>query len=183
MLLILVRWILHSFQNHVSQYHLATFVFEVICLQFGIFQMTDVHRWSKMNLCALRSCFIDHLFFTSDFRQVPRQNLLPISPIPYPQGQWNKFLVIFWHYRVWVFHLSTFAFPSAGHFFPVWSRALAINDLAWMLTAVLSVSPWTTNISLESFSLLRVNWVKPVQNQKSLLIHRCCKNHWCGALA
>ena len=60
---------------------------------------------------------------------------------PCPQGQWNKFLVIFWHYRVLVFHLTIPASPSAWHFFPILSRVLAINNLAWMLAAVLSVSP------------------------------------------
>ena len=52
------------------------FVFLVLCLQFGILQMTDVHEWGKMNFCALRPSFIDHLFLTSDFRQVPRRNFL-----------------------------------------------------------------------------------------------------------
>ena len=28
-----------------------------------------------MNLCALRPCFVDHLWFVSDFCQVPRRNL------------------------------------------------------------------------------------------------------------
>ena len=31
-----------------------------------------------MNFCALRPCFIDHFFLTSDFRQVPRRNLFSI---------------------------------------------------------------------------------------------------------
>ena len=42
--------------------------------------MTDVYQWGEMNFCALRSCFIDHLFLTSDFRQVPRRNLLQFFP-------------------------------------------------------------------------------------------------------
>ena len=33
-----------------------------------------------MNSCALRPCFIDHLFFASDFRQVPRRNFLKFFP-------------------------------------------------------------------------------------------------------
>ena len=37
--------------------------------------MTYVHQWGKMNFCALRPCFIDHLWFTSDFGQVPRRDL------------------------------------------------------------------------------------------------------------
>ena len=53
--------------------------------------------------------------------------------------------------------LSSFGF-SIAHFLPLLQlnissqfspRDLAINDLAWMLTAVLSVSPWTTYIRLE----------------------------------
>ena len=67
------------FHNIASQYN-STFVFLVLCLQFGILQMTDVHQWSKMNFSALRPCFIDHLLFTSDFCQVPRQNLFNFLP-------------------------------------------------------------------------------------------------------
>ena len=33
-----------------------------------------------MNFCALRPCFIDHLFLTSDFRQVPRRKILQFFP-------------------------------------------------------------------------------------------------------
>ena len=58
-------------------------------------------------------------------------------------------LVIFWHYRVSVFHWTIYASPSAQHFFPISARVLAINDLAWMLLAVLSVSLRTTKIRLE----------------------------------
>ena len=46
---------------------------------------------------------------------------------PYTQGQWNRFFVIFWHYRVWVFHETTFASVSAGHFYSISSRVLSIN--------------------------------------------------------
>ena len=42
--------------------------------------MTDVHQWGKMNYSALRPCFIDHLFLTSDFRQIPRRNLFQFFP-------------------------------------------------------------------------------------------------------
>ena len=50
------------FHNVASEYN-STFVFLVLCLQFGILQMTCVHQWGKMNFCARRPCFIDHLFF------------------------------------------------------------------------------------------------------------------------
>ena len=66
-------------------------------------------------------------------------------------GTRNKFLVIFLHYRVHVFQATTFASPSAWHFFPISSRVLAINNLAWMLTVLLSVSPKTTHLRLEVF--------------------------------
>ena len=55
-----------------------------------------------MNFSALRPCFIYHLWFTSDFRQVPRWNLLQISPFLvhccFCRGNyhglrhWNKFV-------------------------------------------------------------------------------------------
>ena len=84
MLMILVQWILHRIQNHLSQYHLGIQLdlcnFLVLCLQFGILQMTDVHQWGKTNFCALRPCFVDRLFLTSDFRQVPRRNLVQSLP-------------------------------------------------------------------------------------------------------
>ena len=69
----------------------------------------------------------------------------------YPRGRWNRFLAIFVHYRVSAFHVTTFASPSAGHFFPISSRVLAITDLAWMSAAFLSVSPRTTCIRQEVF--------------------------------
>ena len=79
MLMILVQWILHKnrivFYNITSEYNL-TFVFLVLCLQFSIFQMTYVHQWGEMNFCAFRPCFIDHLFLTFDFRQLPRRKFL-----------------------------------------------------------------------------------------------------------
>ena len=67
------------FHNIASEYN-STFVFLVLCLQFGILQMTDVHQWGKMNFCALRPCFIGHLWFTSEFCQVPRRNFLQFFP-------------------------------------------------------------------------------------------------------
>ena len=57
-----------------SEYN-STFVFLVLRLQFGNLKMTDVHQWGEMNFCALRPCFIDHLWFVSDFCYVPRRNL------------------------------------------------------------------------------------------------------------
>ena len=52
-------------------------------------------------------------------------------------------------YRVLAFHVTTFISPSAWYFFPISFKVLAINDLAWMLPAVLSVSTRTTYIRLE----------------------------------
>ena len=48
-----------------------------------------------------------------------------------------------------VFHWTICASPSAVHSFPISSRVLDINDLVWMLPAVLSVSHRTTYIRLE----------------------------------
>ena len=42
--------------------------------------MTCAHQWGKMNCSAFRPCFIDHIFLTSDFRQVPRRNLFQFFP-------------------------------------------------------------------------------------------------------
>ena len=67
------------FHNVVSEYN-STFVFLMFCLQIDILQMTDVYQWDKMNFCVLRPSFIDHLFFTSDFRQVARRNLFQFLP-------------------------------------------------------------------------------------------------------
>ena len=51
-------------------------------LYFGCFASNSAFfKWqmsiseAKWTFCALRPCFIDDLFFTSDFRQVPRRNL------------------------------------------------------------------------------------------------------------
>ena len=70
-------WIV--FYNITSEYN-STFVWLVLCSQNSIFQMTYVHQWGEVNFCALRPCFIDHLFLTSDFRQVPRRIFLQIFP-------------------------------------------------------------------------------------------------------
>ena len=67
------------FHNVASEYS-STFTFLVLCFQFSIFLMTDVHQWGKMNFCALRPCFIDHLWFTSHFCQIPRRNLIKFLP-------------------------------------------------------------------------------------------------------
>ena len=87
MLKILVQWILPKIQNHLSQYHLELQL--GLCI-FGalppisIFQMTYVHQRCKMNFCTRRPCFINHIFFASDFCQVPTPKFSPIFPIPCP---------------------------------------------------------------------------------------------------
>ena len=102
---------------------------------------------------------------------------------PCPQGQWNRFLVIFMHYRALVFQLPISASPSALHFLPISSRVLAINDLAWMSLAVLSVSfPDRTNIRLEVSYLEWTEWNLST-NQTNLLIHRYSNSHRCCFLA
>ena len=62
----------------------STFVFLVLCLQFSIFQMTDVHQWGKMNFCAIRPCFIDHLFFYIWLSSDSTPIFSPMFPIPCP---------------------------------------------------------------------------------------------------
>ena len=71
------------FYNVASEYN-STFAFLVLWLQFGILQMTDVHQWGKMNFCAFRPCFIDHLWFTSDFWSGPTPESFLVSHILYP---------------------------------------------------------------------------------------------------
>ena len=82
MLKILAQWILHKarivFYNITAENN-STFVLLVFCFQFSILQMTDVHQWCNMNCSAQRPWFIDHLFLTSDFRQVPPRNFLQFS--------------------------------------------------------------------------------------------------------
>ena len=56
------------------------------------------------------------------------------------------------HYRVEGFRVTTYASPSAWHFFPISSRVLAMNYLAWMSAAFLSVSPRTTKNPSGGFS-------------------------------
>ena len=41
-------------------------------------------------------------------------------------------LAIFVRFQDGAFHQTTFASPSAWRAFPLFSRVLAINDLAWM---------------------------------------------------
>ena len=65
---------------NVASENISTLEFLVSCLHFVIFQMTYVHQWCKMNFCALRPCFIDQLWFTSDFRQVPRRYIFKFLP-------------------------------------------------------------------------------------------------------
>ena len=67
------------FHNVASEYNSAC-VLLVLCLQFGILPMTDVHQRGKMNFNAFRPCFIDHLWFVSDFCYVPRQSLFKFLP-------------------------------------------------------------------------------------------------------
>ena len=56
-----------------------------------------------MNFCALRSCFIDHLFFVSDFRQLPSGCLFKFFAFLFPMQplrsvcfqrsrHWSKFV-------------------------------------------------------------------------------------------
>ena len=83
MLMILVQWILHRIQNHLSQYHLGEqfdlYIFGAFVSNSAFFKW-HVHQWGEMNFCARRPCFIDHLFLTSDFRQVPRRNFPQFVP-------------------------------------------------------------------------------------------------------
>ena len=99
------------------------------------------------------------------------RTFLMISLSSLSSGSMKKFLLIFRHYRVSVFHVTTFTSPSTGHFFPILSRALAINDLAWMSLAVLSVSPGTTYIRLEVSLLKEKTEWNLSKNQTNLLIH------------
>ena len=79
MRMILARYVLQKFQSHLSQCRFevksSTFVFYVFCLQFGILPNHRCPSVKQNELDARRPCIIDHLFFTSDFRQVPRWNL------------------------------------------------------------------------------------------------------------
>ena len=70
-------WVI--FYNKSAKYN-STLKFLVLCLQFSIFQMTYGHEWWKMNCSARRPCFIDHLFLTFDFCQVPRRKFLQFFP-------------------------------------------------------------------------------------------------------
>ena len=76
-----------------------------------------------------------------------------------------------------------FAFPSAYSSLTYLSRFQAINDLAWMLPAVSSISPRTTCILLEAFlSILWIVW-NLSKDLTSLETHRYSNNHRCGSLA
>ena len=82
MLMILVLWILCEIKYHVSQNHLRLQL--DLCI-FGAlspiqhFSNDRCHLWGEMNFCAICPCFIDHLFLTSDFRQIQHRNS-PIFP-------------------------------------------------------------------------------------------------------
>ena len=71
-------WIV--FYSITSEYN-STFLLLVLCLQLSILQMTYVHQWCKMNCSARRPCFIDYLFLTFDFCQVPRWKCLEFFPL------------------------------------------------------------------------------------------------------
>ena len=47
-----------------------------LLLQSGILQMTDVHQWCELHFHTLVSCFIDHVRFVPDPRQIPSRNFL-----------------------------------------------------------------------------------------------------------
>ena len=63
------------FYNITSEYN-STFVFLVLCLQLSIFSNDIWHFTMQNELCARRPCFINHIFLTSDFRQIPRWSFL-----------------------------------------------------------------------------------------------------------
>ena len=88
-LTILVRWILRTHQNHLLQRHLwvrpCLLYFWCFASNSAFFKMTDVHQWGGMNFCALRPCFINHLFLASDFVSCHAGtfSIFPIiSPLP-----------------------------------------------------------------------------------------------------
>ena len=66
------------FHNITSECN-STFVFLVLCHNCAICKWHGPSV-KRMNFCALRPCFIDHLFLASDFRQVPRRKFLQICP-------------------------------------------------------------------------------------------------------
>ena len=77
--------------------------------------------------------------------------------------------VIFQQNRALVFQLPNSPSPTAWRSLTFLSRVLAINDLAWMSLAVLSIYPRTTNINQEVFSFIKINRVKPVQGSDESL--------------
>ena len=62
------------FYSITSEYN-STFVFLVLCLHFGILEMTEVHLRSEVYFSSFFSCFINHVGFVSDSCFVPRRNL------------------------------------------------------------------------------------------------------------
>ena len=99
---------------------------------------------------------------------------------PCPQGQWNRFLVIFLHYRTLVFQLPIYASPSAQRSLTFLSRVLATNNLTWMSLAVLSVSHRTTYVRQEVSLPTEQNLSK---DQTCLQTHRYSNGHRCVSLA
>ena len=67
MLVIFPRWILHKIQNYLLQYHRGG---QLDLCTFGAL----VQSWRSWNDSCLFPHFNDHLFFVSDFRQVPHRN-------------------------------------------------------------------------------------------------------------
>ena len=71
--------------------------------------------------------------------------------IPCLPGRRNRSLENFECFQDGTFHQTTFASPSNWRPFPLTSRVLAINDLAWMYAALLLISSQTTYIRPEVF--------------------------------
>ena len=118
-----------------------------------------IHQLPGCTQVLSEFCWMHHSHNFSKFcRAWQEQSMSPISYehswwflwIPYPPGQWNRFLAIFVHSPDGAFHSTTFASPSAWHSFPLFSRFLAINDLAWM-SAVFSLSLPGPHISVRRF--------------------------------
>ena len=80
MLMILVQCILHKIQNPLSQYHLQRQLDVCISGVSSVIQRNSDNSEAKCAFYALIPCVIDHLWFTSDFRQVPRRNFLKFFP-------------------------------------------------------------------------------------------------------
>ena len=68
------------FHNVASEYN-STFVFLVLCLQFGILQMTDVYQWGKMNCPPFFLCLFDDLLFALCFGHWPCWQFVALPPL------------------------------------------------------------------------------------------------------